>query len=122
MDHSVHLLDLNVSIIIVIFVHIHITCGFVVGKNVQAVVGPVKPDSHRLVVQHTTGQQENRQWVQQLALNGTIERSSSIGRGVTDRHEILFALCIKVELDLPVCQPGLNLFQTDVNNLENVLV
>lgn len=118
----IHLLDLKVILPVV---HIHAisvdVARCMVRHDDEPVVRPVEADLHRLAVPNLLRQKHDRQRVEQLALDGAVERPSAVLWRVPDGHEVLLGVFGDVELDLAVREALLDFRNAQVDNLEDVL-
>lgn len=93
-----------------------------VGDNRKAIARAVEPHLDRFFRKDTAREQVHGEGVEQLALNGAIEWSSTILRRIPNREEEVLAFVVEVELYLPVFETLLDLLESNVHNLEDILV
>ena len=104
---SVELLNLDVFVIDVVPIHVHRLrlVTLVIRDDCQTVVRAVEADLHRLPRQDLLREDHDAQWVEQLCLDRTVQRTSTVCWRVANGHEVVLGLVIDHQLDLAVIQP-----------------
>jgi hypothetical protein len=117
---SLNLFDLNITL--PVDIHIVNFFSFVIGDDVQSIPRSVESDPDRLTVSHLVCQNHHSKRVEQLSLNCSVERTSAIGGRIAARDEELFGFCVDVELHLPIREALFDLTETEIENLEHVVM
>ena len=81
----------------------------------------IEVDLHSLAGQDLLREDHDAERVEQLGLNGAVERPRAVCGRVADRDEVVLRLVVDCELDLAVIEPLLELPEPEVDNLEDVL-
>lgn len=95
----IHLLDFKIVGIVVHF-YIHVV-PFVIGYDRKSVVRAIEGNPDRLSVANPIGEDQNRQWIEQVALDCAIERARPIDRRIAGGAKEVLRVFVYLEGHLP---------------------
>jgi len=105
--------------IVVVHVDIHVA-ACVVWYDRQSIVKAIEGNPDRLSVANPIREDHNRQGIEQVALDRTVEGTGAVNRRVTRGTEEVLRIVIDLKSHLPLRQALLNLPQPDFHNIFHV--
>ena len=118
---SVHFFDLDVVIDVgPVNIHLVRNVALVVRDDDKAVMWTIKSDLDVLARKYLFGKDHDAKRVEELGLDGTVERPRAVLWRVSHGHEVLLSFFTDHDLHLAVLETFLHLGKTKVDDLEDV--
>lgn len=106
-------------------IHVHRISGLlrtVIGMNLQAIVWTVEGNATLLAVADSFFQKVEGKRVEELVLDGPVERTSAVDRRVPNAGQILLRSVVQFQGDLARGKALLDFFESDVDDGRNAIL